>query len=152
MSELESRSILCERGGALVEFALCLPMMMIAFAGIIDYGLYIQRAMQVTQAASAGATYGVIVGNQGNLTGMQTAAQNAASGLSGFSATATNVYTCSPGGTPVTSLTTCSGYGTPIKYVQVQANASFQPLVPMVGLPSPVTLQRKVLFRVPWTP
>jgi len=41
-----------EQGSALVEFALCLPMLVVVLAGIVDYGEMIQVSMLVTQAAS----------------------------------------------------------------------------------------------------
>lgn len=120
-------------------------------AGIVDYGLMIQQAMQVSEAATAAAQFGAIPGNQKNLTGMQTAATNAASGVSGFSVTATDVFTCSAGGSSVSSSTTCTGYGTPIEYVQVQTSATVSPLLRWAGISSS-TMTSTVSFRVPWEP
>jgi hypothetical protein len=117
----------------------------------VDYGLMIQQAMQVTEAAAAGAAYGAIPGNLKNFSGMQTAATNTASGVSGFSVTATNVFTCTPGGASVASSATCSGYGTPIEYVQVQTSATVNPLLSWVGISSR-TLTATASFRVSWTP
>jgi Flp pilus assembly protein TadG len=141
-----------ERGVATVEFALFLPILAFLFIGIVDYALEIQETLQIQEAASAGAAYGVIPGNQENFTGMQTAAANAAPGVSGFSATATNIFTCSPGGATVTSSTSCSGYGTPIKYVVVSTSATVPALLTYPGIPSSLTLHGSATFRVPWQP
>jgi len=141
-----------ERGVATVEFALFLPVLAFLFIGIVNYALEIQQTMQIQEAASAGAAYGAIPGNQKSLTGMQTAAQNAASGVSGFSATASDIFTCSPGGTTVTSASSCSGYGTPIEYVQVSTSATVPALLAYPGMPSSLTLHGSATYRVPWQP
>jgi Flp pilus assembly protein TadG len=142
----------CERGVAMIEFALFLPILAFLFVGVVDYALEIQQTLQIQEAASAGAAYGAIPGNQKSVTGMQTAAQNAASGVSGFSATASDIFACSPGGTAVTSATSCSGYGTPIEYVQVKTSATIPALLAYPGMPSSLTLHGSATYRVPWQP
>jgi Flp pilus assembly protein TadG len=146
----ERRFLRSERGVALIEFALFLPILTFLFVGIVDYALEIQEAMQIQEAAAAGAAYGTIPGNQSNLTGMQTAAQNAAAGISGFSAVATEIYECTAGGSTVTSSTTCSGYGTPITYVQVTTSATIPVYLAYPGMPSSLTLHGGATYRVPW--
>jgi len=141
-----------ESGVAMVEFALFLPLLAFMFVGIVDYALYEQETLQVQEAATAGAAYGTIPGNVKALTGMQTAAANAASGLTGFAAVATDVFTCTPGGATVTSATTCSGYGTPIEYVQVSTSATVPAMLAYPGMPASLTLHGQASFRVPWTP
>jgi len=138
-------------GSALVEFAVFLPILAMVFVVCVDYALMVQEQIQVQDAATAGAAYGAIPGNQSNLTGMQNAAINAAPGVSGFNAVASNVYTCTPGGTAVTSTTTCSGYGTPIEYVRVHTTATASPLLAYSGIPS-LSLQGYATFRVLWAP
>ncbi len=139
-----------QSGSALVEFALCVPVLVLVFMGVVDYGLMLQQEMQISQAAAAGAAYGAIPGNQEDFTGMQTAAQNAAPGVSGFAAVATDVYTCTPGGAAVVSTATCSGYGTPIEYVQLRTSATVPPLLAYSGISS-LPLSGKALYRVQWT-
>jgi Flp pilus assembly protein TadG len=140
----------CE-GSALVDFAVLLPVLVLIFIGVVDYTLFLQQEMQVTEAAAAGATYGAIPGNQKDFTGMQTAARNAAPGISGFAVTAVDIFTCTPGGTAVTSATICAGYGTPIEYVQVQTSATSPPLLSYAGMSS-LNLKGSATVRVPWTP
>jgi Flp pilus assembly protein TadG len=145
------RLLRSESGVALIEFSLFLPILAFLFVGIVDYALELQEGLQVQEAAAAGAAYGVTPGNQKDLAGMQTAAQNAALGVSGFSATAVDVYTCTPGGTTVTSGSTCSGYGTPITYVQVTTSATIPVFLAYPGMPSSLTLHGAATYRVPWT-
>jgi len=151
---IASRALGAERGAALLELAICLPMMMVIFTGIVDYALLIQDQMTISKAAAAGAAFGSIYGNQDDLAGMQSAAASAAVGVSGFSAVASDVYTCSPGGAAVTSDSSCSGYGTPIKYVRIVATGTSPTLVAasLLNLPNTLTLQSTTYFRVRWTP
>jgi len=136
----------------LAEFAVCLPLLLLLVAGIVDCALMIQEAMLVNDAASAGAAYGAIPGRHGDLAGMEAAATAAAKGVSGFSATATDVYACTAGGAEVSSTASCSGYGTPIEYVKVQTSATAQSILGFPGIPSSVNLSGTALFRVEWTP
>ncbi len=138
-------------GVALVEFSLFLPLLTFLFVGIVDYAMEIQQTLQIQEAATAGAMYGAIPGNQKSLTGMQAAAQSAAAGVHGFSATASDIFTCTPGGAAVTSATICSGYGTPIEYVQVNTTATIPVYLAYPGMPANLVLQGGATFRVPWT-
>lgn len=51
-----------ERGNALVEFALVLPLLLLIFAGIVDFGFLFQRYEVITNAAREGARIGVLPG------------------------------------------------------------------------------------------
>ena len=58
-----------QTGAELVEFALVLPMMLLVFGGIVDFGLLLQRQQVVTNAAREGARIAVLPGY--NLTDVQ---------------------------------------------------------------------------------
>lgn len=51
-----------EAGNALVEFALVLPLLLVIFAGIVDFGFLLQRYEVVTNAAREGARIAVLPG------------------------------------------------------------------------------------------
>jgi Flp pilus assembly protein TadG len=51
-----------ERGSALVEFALCLPLLLVVIAGIVDFGFVFQRQEVITNAAREGARLAVLPG------------------------------------------------------------------------------------------
>ena len=51
-----------ERGGVLVEFAMVVPILLVIFAGIVDFGLMMQRREVVTNAAREGARIAVLPG------------------------------------------------------------------------------------------
>jgi Flp pilus assembly protein TadG len=140
-----------ESGNALVEFALILPIFTFIVLGVVNYSLRIQSGTQLAEAANAGAAFGSIPGNLANINGMKNAAKAAAPGVAGLTAVASQVWTCTPGGSAVASSSTCSGYGTPIQYVEVTTSASVPALFSWPGLSSTLTLTETVYFRVPWT-
>lgn len=51
-----------QEGNALVEFALVLPLLLLVFAGIVDFGFLFQRYEVLTNAAREGARIGVLPG------------------------------------------------------------------------------------------
>lgn len=51
-----------ERGNALIEFAFVLPLLLVIFAGIVDFGLLLQRYEVVTNSAREGARIAVLPG------------------------------------------------------------------------------------------
>jgi Flp pilus assembly protein TadG len=48
-----------ERGAALVEFAIVLPLLLLLIWGLIDFGMYINRVSMLNNAAREGARVGV---------------------------------------------------------------------------------------------
>jgi Flp pilus assembly protein TadG len=51
-----------QRGAALVEFALALPLLLVVIAGIVDFGFAFQRQEVITNAAREGARLAVLPG------------------------------------------------------------------------------------------
>ena len=51
-----------QAGAELVEFALVLPLLLLVFGGIIDFGLLLQRQQVLTNAAREGARLAVLPG------------------------------------------------------------------------------------------
>ena len=51
-----------ERGAELVEFALALPLLLVVFGGIVDFGLMLQRHQVLSNAAREGARLAVLPG------------------------------------------------------------------------------------------
>jgi Flp pilus assembly protein TadG len=135
--------------------AVSLPLLLLIVFSMVDYAFFIQKAIQVQDAASTGAAFGTIPGNSANSTTMVQLANYAATGsyngATGFTANATNFYTCSPGGAQVTATTTCPT-GAPYHYVQVTTSLSSTSLVPVPGLPRTQTISGSAIYRVEVTP
>lgn len=130
-----------ERGSSLVEMAFMLPFLLLLLIGAADFGRGYYLAMEVSDAAHAGALYGSQ--NPTDITGMQNAAKaNAPDVPSGLTATAVWGCECSDGSGAVASCSstpTCSS--NVIDYVQVTTRYTYNPLLPYPGLPSTFALQ-----------
>ena len=115
-----------QAGAELVEFALVLPILLLVFGGIVDFGLLLQRQQVVTNAAREGARLAVLPGyTPGDVQARVT--QFVQQGLN------------SAGATPVTTVSTVTltpGSGPPFQAAQVQVTLadSFLILGPIVSL------------------
>jgi Flp pilus assembly protein TadG len=115
-----------QNGAELVEFALVLPILLLVFGGIVDFGLLLQRQQVITNAAREGARIAVLPGYmptdvQARVTQFVREGINSAS-----AAPVTNVAT----------VTLTPGAGPPFQAarVQVTLNDSFLILGPIVSL------------------
>jgi Flp pilus assembly protein TadG len=83
-----------DAGGALVELAVALPLLVLVLAGTIDFARVFYTAMAVTGAARAGAQYGAYSpARSGDTTAMETTALNATS-TTGMTASASRYCQC----------------------------------------------------------
>ena len=62
VKKLLRRRVRSERGAELIEFALVLPILLLVFAGIVDFALMFQRFLTVSNAAREGARIAVLPG------------------------------------------------------------------------------------------
>lgn len=58
------RHLRSERGAELIELALVLPILLLVFAGIVDFALVCQRVLTLSNAAREGARIAVLPGYQ----------------------------------------------------------------------------------------
>jgi len=116
------------RGIATVEFAIITPLLLLLVAGVVDYTMLMRAAIAVGDAARAGAEYGSIsASNASNTSAIQTAALNAAPDISGLTASAAKVCSCSNGSTVNCSGGTCPS-GPVRTYVQVTVTTTVSPM------------------------
>jgi Flp pilus assembly protein TadG len=130
------------RAIATVEFALVAPLLLLLLAGILDFAMLLRTATCAAYAARAGVEYGSSSSTtSSNYTGMQTAALNAAPGVTGMTATATRSCQCS-GGSAVSCSGSCTS-GKMLIYVQVTTRVTAPTVFNYSGLtfPSLVTYQ-----------
>jgi Flp pilus assembly protein TadG len=149
------RLVRSENGSILIEFAFVLPLLVLTLAYMVDYALWIQKAMQLQDAASAAAAYGAIPGNATASSSMTQLANyivtGSPTGASWLTVNSTNFYTCSPGGTQVTATTSCPT-GAPYHYVQVTVSASPTSQLGYRVIPSTMALTGTATYRVEVTP
>ena len=112
------------RGFAVIEFALVTPLMLLLVAAVVDFTLLMRAAIAVGDAARVGAQFGSLsTANASNISGMQTAALNAAPDIPNLTASAAKVCQCSNGNTVNCSSGTCPS-GPVRTYVQVTVKTS----------------------------
>lgn len=147
-----------ERGAALVELAVALPLLAVILVGTIDFGRAFRLAMVVTSAARAGAQYGAQSAyNAGDVAGMQGAATAvlAANGVTA-GATASAIRACycvNSGGTYGASFaclptSPCLSSEHLVVTVTVTAQGTFSLTTPFPGIPSGFTISRGATTRV----
>jgi Flp pilus assembly protein TadG len=150
-----------QRGAALIEFAIVVPLLMMLLVGLIEVGRFMYFAILVGNAARAGVQWGAIDRRTAvDSSGMQTAALNDGQGISGLSVplSSANALCYCYNGTSQTSIsctnasveTVCpSGWHRQI-YVTLTANGTFHALFNYggIGLPSSITVTRTATMQV----
>jgi Flp pilus assembly protein TadG len=135
------------RGTATFEFALIAPLLLLLVAGVLDYTTLLRTAIAVADAARAGAQFGSLsAANATNISGMQTAAVNAAPDITGLTATGAKVCQCSDGSTINCSGGTCST-GPVRVYAQVTVQATCTAIFSYSQLPFTGAVSAKASMR-----
>jgi len=83
-----------DRGAAAVEFALCVPMLVLLIFGSIEFGLAVSARTQVGNAAREGVRMASLVGMHDGASATAEVTAAATNAISGVSATPTVVVTC----------------------------------------------------------
>ncbi len=144
-----------ERGAALVELAVALPLLLIIMVGTIDFGRAFRTAMIVTNAVRAGAQFGSQNPvNSTNTTGM-VAAANAVLSANGLSPeplmpSAQTFCQCATNSGTFTNAANCSDPctgGHLVVSVIVTAAVRFSLIQPFPGIPNSVTITRGATAR-----
>jgi Flp pilus assembly protein TadG len=117
-----------ERGQALIEVALVLPLLFVLLVGTIDLGRLAQFDEQLASAARAGAQYGSLnLVTANDSTGMTAAAISAAPALSGVTVPSAGYYCTCANGSAVTCTGTACASTHRLLYVRVTTTATFHP-------------------------
>lgn len=152
-----------ERGSALVELAVALPILILLLVGVGDFARVFYSAMELTAAARAGAQWGgMSLSNAANAGTMQSKAVAAAPNLTGVTAAAavrckcandtgstfTNTTPSVNNCTAVTAVS-CPTAGTHrVLWVEVTATQQFQTTINYPVIPHTVSLSRTSTMRV----
>lgn len=139
-----------ESGASLIELALVLPILFLLLLAAVDFGRAYYLAIEVSDAAHAGALYGSQ--NSTDTAGMQSAAVANASDVPNFttsSVTASYGCECSDGSIPVATCSTTPSCGSMnvVDYVQVNTSTSYSAMLPYPGIPSSITLRGRARMR-----
>ena len=140
-----------DTGQSMVELALMFPIFILLLVGAAEFGRLAYAAIEVSNAARAGASYGSLSHTRASdFTNIELVATTDAANLTGVTALATDFCACSTGGTITcsTALTSCPSPARIIEYVQVNTSASFDPLFHLSGLPTTFQLTGQAIMRV----
>ena len=140
-----------ERGGAMVELAVVLPVLILIAIGVMDYGRVYFTSIAVANAARAGAEWGAQ--GEGGAFATKTAeiqafAQNDGSEVGTITITSNRVCRCFS--TVVTCSTTSDcggGYGGAAEFVEVTATKVVPLLLKYPGIPTSITVSRTAIWR-----
>lgn len=159
-----NRAIRRNRGGAMVEFALVLPALVLLCMAAGDFGRLYFHALTVVNAASSAVHWGSLdSGFAAQSAEMEDRAVKDASNLTGVTATSSMFCDCPPAAvddfttdpTPVDcSLAgvegTCTdgAYGLPRVYVRTDVKQTFNTVGPYPGIPHSSEVSRSAYMRV----
>lgn len=127
-------------GQSLVETAILVPLLTLILVGAAELGRVAYAAVEVSNAARAGAAYGAQNGGTASdTTGIANAAANDASNLTGLTTTSSHSCICSDG-----TASTCTNTDCPSSHIEetltVNTSVTYNPLLHLPGLPTTFTL------------
>jgi len=133
-------------GNVAVEFALIMPMLILVFAGLIDFGRAFYDRMALDTAARSAVQYARK--NPSDAQGITTAARRAGGLPAGVTVDPPRQFCECPSGAAVSCGSTCASGEPYLILLSVTVRYNFQPLVPYPGLPSPLPLAGSAVIRV----
>ena len=129
-----------EKGSALVETALTMPVLFTLVLGAVEFTRVAYTSLELVSAARAGVSYGAETGGTAaDLTGITYAAQTDAAQVSGINVSAVPSYVCSDG-TASTGLNTDCSNSHIEETLTVQTSVTMDPLIHVPGLPRQYTI------------
>ena len=148
-----------ESGNALVELAVCLPLLVLTLIGTADFARVFYTSIELTSAARAGAQYGAHDSVQSSDTATMQTTAAAAVNITGVTASAARLCQCASDAgafsatTPANSCTTLPAVACPgglhrVMTVTVTTQKTFTTIVNYVGIPSSMALTRSATLRV----
>lgn len=143
-----------QRGSAMIEAALCFPLLLLIAIGTADFARAVRLGMIVASAAAAGAQYGSqSIAKTADTAGIQQVATQDAVNVTNLTVTSAQVCKC-PDGSSVSCTTAinqpataCAAGATPRIYAQVTTSAPYQAIAPYAGIPSSIPIQATTMMR-----
>ena len=130
-----------DSGQSILELALVAPLLIVILVGAAEFGRLAYAAVEVSNAASAGARYGAQNGaTASDTTGISNAAANDAGNLTGLSTTSSISCICSDGTAASCTDNSACPTSNIEESVTVNTTASFDPLIHLPGFPKTFTL------------
>ncbi len=137
-----------QEGSSVVEFALILPVLMIALMGLVDYGMMVFANNELENAARTGAQYALQGPDEADDdVGIEAAARAALSDDTGITVNISRACLC-PDGTVITCSDTCTADELePGRYVTVNMTLNFTPIFGHI-VSDPTQLGSEAILRI----
>ena len=133
------------KGQSIVEMTVLLPLLVLVLVVAADFARVFYESIEVANAARAGVQYGAQnYVTAADFTGMQNAALEDGSNISGLTAAASYFCTCN-GQTVACSPPVCSE---PQVFVKVQTNATFSTILDYPGIGNSIPLSTTAILEV----
>ncbi len=134
-----------EAGQALVETAVIFPILITLLLGTVELARVVYAAIEVSNAARAGAQYGAQSGfTASDTTGIATAATSDAANLTGLSVTSSYSCVCSDGSASTCQPTDCTNSRIE-QTLTVNTQVTIDPIIHLHGLPTTYTLKGQAI-------
>jgi len=152
-----------EQGSALVELALCLPLLVLILVGTVDFARVFYTAIELQNGARAGAQYGASnTARSSDTAGMQSNATSAATDIVAdpihpVMAAASRLCQCltdagavtvSPSSCTDPIVASCPHNSHRVMTVTVTATKAFTTIANLIGVPHLLTVSRAATLRV----
>jgi Flp pilus assembly protein TadG len=148
-----------ETGNALVELAVCLPLLVLTLIGTADFARVFYDSIELTNAAGAAALYVAFCPGHSSNPGLMETTATAAVNITGVTAAAARNCQCADdtgtfsATTPANDCTSavatvCTGGTHRVMTVTVTTTKTFTTLVNFIGIPSTINLIRSATLRV----
>lgn len=141
------------RGNALIEVALILPIMVLMLIAVVNFGVILHQDLLVVDSARSAAGAATTLVWTDNMSYVKSVGTASASGIPGYAIATTRYCLCAPGSaqTACTSSISCGTYGIPNQYIKVTATAELPLLFSIVGFPKTYSVKSIAIARTPWT-
>ena len=136
-----------EAGQSLVEAALSISLLIGIVVGAAEMARVAYAAIEVANAAHAGAQYGAQSGyTASDTTGIATAASREAANLTTLTTTSSYACSCSDGSSSTCANTDCASSHL-VQTLTVNTQVTINPVIHIPGLPTTYTLKGKAVQR-----
>jgi len=136
------------RGGAAIEFAVVMPVLVLLAIAVADFARVYKTSVAVVNAAAAATEVGARnVAVSGDTAAMTSQAIADASPVTLDTVTSSRFCRCPDGSTPACT-GSCSGYGVPEVFVKVRVRKNYATLFKYPGVPGTISVIRTSTLRV----
>ncbi|MBT5432666.1 MAG: pilus assembly protein [Alphaproteobacteria bacterium] len=138
-----------ESGNPAIEFALVVPILLVALLGLMDFGLMVYENTRLSQAADSGAKFAIMAGNQDDDDGIIAATRAALPDTYTTAEVSVSRQCRCPTGTTVVCDSVCTDEIKPGRYVEVSVTYPFSMIFSYPYMGRETVLNSHAVIRIP---